>query len=62
MTVFDYLNKNYVPKFRIITMCNWSTKTLYDSTKTDRDLSNYLYDSIVENVYVTDSGIIEIEI
>ena len=62
MYVYEYLNRNYVPNFRIITMCNWSVKILYDSTKTDKDLPNYLYDSVVENVYNTDSGIIEIEI
>ena len=62
MTVFDYLNHNNVADFRIISMINWNCKILYDSTKTDRDLSNFLYDSIVENVYVTDSGITEIEI
>ena len=62
MTVFDYLNRNNVENFRIISMINWYCKTLYDSTKTNKDPSNLLYDSIVENVYVTDSGIIEIEI
>ena len=62
MTVFDYLNRNNVADFRIISMINWSCKILYDSQSAKKDPSNLLYDSVIENVYVTDSGIIEIEI
>lgn len=62
MTVFDYLNRHNVADFRIISMINWSCKILYDSQSAKKDPSNLLYDSIIENVYVTDSGITEIEI
>ncbi len=62
MSVMQYLNRNYVPNFRIITFRNWKTEILYDSTKTIYDMPNVLYDSIVENVYDSDNGIIDIEI
>lgn len=61
MTVFDYLNNNYVPNFLIITFHNWKTEILYDSERAKYDVPNILYDSIVENIYTT-NGITEIEI
>lgn len=62
MSVMQYLNRNHVRNFRIITFLNWKTEILYDSTKTNYDMPNVLYDSIVENVYDSDNGIIDIEI
>ena len=61
MTIEQYLNNHYVPDFRIVTFINNKTEILYDSTKTNLDLSNFLYDSIVEGVYKK-GNIIEIEI
>ena len=61
MTVQQYLNSHYVPNFRIIVYLNWKTEILYDSTMTNLDMPNFMYDSIVENVY-NENGIVEIEI
>ena len=61
MTVFDYLNRNCVPCFRIITFRNWKVIVLYDSDKELYDIPNNLYDSIVEKIY-NENGIIEIEV
>ena len=63
MTVEEYLNKHYwVENFIIITLVNWTTKILYDTAETTADLSNMLYDSIIESVYTDDNGITVIEI
>ena len=63
MTVQEYLNKHYwIENFIIITLVNWTTKILYDTAETTADLSNMLYDSIIESVYTDDNGVTVIEI
>lgn len=62
MTVRQILNRYYIENFRIIVYLNYKVETIYDSTKTKYDIPLYLENSIVENVYPLDNGMLEIEI
>jgi len=62
MTVNEFMNANHVERFRIVTFQNWTTETIYDSSRTTADMPAWIYESIVETVGTTPSGIIEIEI
>lgn len=57
MTVYEFLKANYIPAFRIITFLNWKTQILYDSSTTEYDVPNIIYNSIVENVYTENEEI-----
>ena len=62
MTVQQIINQYCIETFRIVVFLNWKTEVLFDSTKTNRDIPNFLYDSIVENVSMAENGILEIEV
>lgn len=62
MTVNEFININYIERFRIVTFRNWKTETVYDSSRTAAEIPTWIYESIVETVGTTPSGIIEIEI
>lgn len=62
MTVGQMLDRYYIENFRIIVYLNNKTEILYDSTKTKYDMPLFLENSIVENVYPLDNGILDIEV
>ena len=62
MTVQDIITKYQIESFRIVVYLNEKIEVLYDSLESDCIPSNYLINSIVENVRLSFDQTLEIEI
>lgn len=62
MTVQDIITKYRIDSFRIVVYLNEKIEVLYDSLESDYIPSNYLINSIVENVHLSFDQTLEIEI
>lgn len=62
MTVQDIITKYRIDSFRIVVYLNEKIEVLYDSLESDYTPSNYLINSIVENVRLSFDQTLEIEI
>ena len=62
MTVSEYIMKNNIDSFRIVSFMNWKTRVLYDTALTIYDVPSLLSESVVVGTYVLPNGIMEIEI
>ena len=62
MTVQDIISKYQIESFRIVVYLNEKIEVLYDSIESDYSLSNYLINSIVENIRLSSDQTLEIEI
>ena len=62
MTVQDIITKYRIDSFRIVVYLNEKIEVLYDSLESDYIPSNYLINSIVENVRLSFDQTLEIEI